>query len=431
MIFFFYRPEGSILFMGNKLYTPVQGDTLSKLAIRFYGDSSRELIIRNANGIRNQTDLIIGIPIKIPDIPGIAPINNLNSALGIRPESQDDISIFISDVSLTVFKKVVLKSSIESIADGFEITTVWDSKDQGLRRLFAPFQYNECKIFIGQDQQINGILDSPSFIADNQIATTAILTGRTKTGILIDSSIDTFPLEFNKQTLEQIATNIIIGQFQLDVKFLDDPGPLFETVSAKVGESPFEFLWSLAITRGLLISSDKNGCVIFFRPKISKPVATLIEGENPIIGGEAIYNGTQRFSTFRGLGQRQGVNDLENIERDSALKQVVRPHVFKVMNNSKGDISTRVKWERGRSIGNSMSIQVEVSGWRDFNGKLWEPGSTISLEFPSIGIFNATNFIVKTVQIIGAAAQSRLAFIELSIPEVYTLDDPGAYPWDF
>lgn len=50
----------------GETYTVVPGDTLSEIAARFYGDSSRVSALQRANGIAPGEDLPVGLELTIP-----------------------------------------------------------------------------------------------------------------------------------------------------------------------------------------------------------------------------------------------------------------------------------------------------------------------------------------------------------------------------
>jgi nucleoid-associated protein YgaU len=50
----------------GEMYTVVPGDTLSEIAARFYGDSSRVSALQRANGIAPGEDLPVGLELTIP-----------------------------------------------------------------------------------------------------------------------------------------------------------------------------------------------------------------------------------------------------------------------------------------------------------------------------------------------------------------------------
>lgn len=50
----------------GRTYTVVSGDTLSEIAARFYGDSSRVSALQRANGIGPDEELPVGLELQIP-----------------------------------------------------------------------------------------------------------------------------------------------------------------------------------------------------------------------------------------------------------------------------------------------------------------------------------------------------------------------------
>lgn len=411
----------------SKTYVVQSGDTLKTIAQRFYGDKNKYTLIKNANP-KIINDLIFpNFVLAIPEIPGLSLINT-KPFLNLK--NDDEVSIIIADTKITKFENFHLKKSIGNISDFFSIEISWDSEEKNQEAVFKPFSYSACKIYLGKELVTNGQVEIHDFAASTKGSKEVKIQGRSKTGVLIDSTISKFPLEFNKNNLKQII-NEIVSQFNIEVVFNEDPGPLFEKVVANIDESVFSFISRLAKVRGFLLSVNEEGTLIIQRANVNgKTETSIIEGQSPFLSANARYDSTKRFSTFSVFSQSINNNSTKSIVEDSSLISVFRPISFIEKNLIDGDVLTAAKWKRSKALGESNDINVFVSSWKNPKNNIWKTNEKISFKSDSLQIKKETDFLIKDVDFFIDSKGGKIAVLNLTLPETYTILEPGTYPWD-
>ena len=72
---------------------------------------------------------------------------------------------------------------------------------------------------------------------------------------------------------------------------------------------------------------------------------------------------------------------------------------------------------------------VTVSTWRDAIGALWQPGTTIELEAPSVFVPNPYLFQIQSVTLNRTVADGDTATIVLMLPGAFGGTPPDVLPW--
>jgi LysM repeat protein len=107
-----------------RTHTVVAGDTLSAIALRFYGDANLFPLIAAANGIANPNVITVGQVLTIPDLPSQAPLQPFSHALGLgwsNHETEADARPF----TVPAGKRLVLEDiSIAAVMDRGQALTV-------------------------------------------------------------------------------------------------------------------------------------------------------------------------------------------------------------------------------------------------------------------------------------------------------------------
>ena len=71
----------------SQLYTVAVGDSLTKLATRFYGDPAKYTLIAQSNALQPTQILLIGQRLKIPAAPGLTPDTQVDTSI-VVPTAQ-------------------------------------------------------------------------------------------------------------------------------------------------------------------------------------------------------------------------------------------------------------------------------------------------------------------------------------------------------
>ena len=159
------------------------------------------------------------------------------------------------------FTEINVKNSIEDFSGDFS----FKATIEGIK--FLPFKGNEpCRVLIDDIPLITGYIESVDYSYDTNSHEVEI-SGRDKTADIIDSSI-VGNIELNSPSLETIVKAVLSG-LNLDITIINQAGDIEpekdELVSAEVGENAFDFIEKYARKRGVLLSTNGDGNIVFTR----------------------------------------------------------------------------------------------------------------------------------------------------------------------
>lgn len=407
------------------MYKVVQGDTFGSIARKVYGDDQQAGRIRRANpGVSEP--LVPGAEIVTPKDPS-APKDKPQEAPSSNP---NEVSLLIDGSRFRLWDRIRFTRSIDAM-DTVEFGSPFDSSAPGMRETFRPFSYKPIEVKVGGEQLFSGTLVSVDPIVDNGQITVAA-SAYTLPGVLNDCTLpaSSYPTEYDGLDLSGIAS-AIADDFGLAVEFPDGPGPIFERVACDPGKKALAFLVELAQQRNLIVSSNASGAVVFLRPKpVGTPVARLQQGESPVMSVTPRFNPQQYHSHITGIEPViPGLEGSQYTVKNPRLAGVVRPLTFTATDTEGGDVTAAVEAKASRMFGSMASYSVQVATWRDRNGDLWAPDTTVALEAPDAMIYSEYNFIVRSVAF-DRDGSSETATLDLVVPGSFSGQQPEQLPWE-
>ena len=264
------------------------------------------------------------------------------------------------------FTEINVKNSIEDFSGDFS----FKATIEGIK--FLPFKGNEpCRVLIDDIPLITGYIESVDYSYDTNSHEVEI-SGRDKTADIIDSSI-VGNIELNSPSLETIVKAVLSG-LNLDITIINQAGDIEpekdELVSAEVGENAFDFIEKYARKRGVLLSTNGDGDIVFTRASTEVLDGVLVNkvnnDNNNVKSGAISYNFSNRYNKYTVKGQDNplflSLNDesTENIESQEgeAIDEDIRTSRILVLQpeTESNNLSSaeRAKWEanvrRARSI---------------------------------------------------------------------------------
>ena len=406
----------------GKQYTIQDENTLSQVARRAYGNGNHWPRIWRANqsALRSgDPDLIF--PGEVIFIPEIAELQRESAALTNR--KPDDLSIILDGIEIkSTASKILL--TMDTLSDGWTAIMPWTLGDNPeLDARIAPYAYAPARVYIGGVLQISGYLYTPESEL-NELGTIKNLEGFSRTADLIDSDMRP-PYEENNVTLRQRAEKLVqVGGIK--AVFETDTGGKFDRVTAGETEKIGAHLGKLAFQRAVLQSSTPEGNVLYWNANVNgAPVATLQEGQPPVMKFRFRPDGRKRFNTYRAISTTPfGAN--EAVVKDDRVPRS-RIKTFRVSDSLAGEIEAAAKWARNRALADALTIPLPVEGWLDPNGKLWEPNTKVTVISPAIHVPNGFDFLIRSIQF-SETARGKNAILNIVPPQVYTKEEIKE-PW--
>ncbi len=332
---------------------------------------------------------------------------------------------------------VTLRLCIDSVST-LELTAPFEPNSAEFRKFFKPFSYPAVTLSIGGELVFTGTLITvkPTNSADGRIVSAAAYS---LPGVLEDccapASVyaDDDSLEFEGNDLRFIAKTLL-KPFGLKPVFLAAPGAVFELVSLKATEEIMPFLAKLAKQRGLVITTNVKGELVFWKSNPGgHPVAKFRDDvAGPMVSIDPEFKPQAYYSHVTGIdpstiGSEGGQYTVTN----KRLKGIIRPYTFETTdaetNNETLPVATEGKV--GRMFGDSVTYSVPVDTWRDSWGNLWAPNTTIEVLAPGAMVYKPYEFLVKEIEFRRNSSGSD-ATITLVLPDVYRGKIPETLPWD-
>ncbi len=424
----------------SRSHTVQQGDTLSAIASRYYGIPAKWTDIRDGNPqLLGRKTAIDGSPLIypgdvliIPEESELAPELNTKTPIRLCDDVPDDFSIMIDGKTFSAFTNIELSESIDSF-DTFTLGAPFDNSVQDQRDAFSPYTYKGCAVYYDRHLVFNGQLLTPN-PSINPESRSIALQGYPLCGVLNDCALpDTkYPPEYNGKRLTQIAQDMA-GPFGVKVVLDGDEGAPFDEVSYEPGNQILSFLSELAKQRGLLITNNEQGNLLFWNAKDSKPSAVFHEEDISFISCEPSFDPQKFYSHITGYSKTDKNSKHEKYTYENKYltgRGVLRPHSFVVQDGDGADLEKAVLSYTGRMFGSSVSYKLTIAGHRDVDGLLYKKNTSVSVLSPGAMIYRETKLLIKRITRKSEGGSGDVTVFDLVLPGSYSGELPGVMPWE-
>ena len=310
-----------------------------------------------------------------------------------------------------------VERSINAIAGRF-IINFTDKWQEGQHKWHMK-SGDSCSIELENETVITGFIDSLKIdlTAD---ARTLSISGRDKTGDLVDSGSLLEEKSFADVSLGDMATQAVKG-FDVNVSPLSDNSKAkIKATSIQYNETVFEFISRIAHNQGVLCYPDKNGGIIF--SDVSTEVIDAISLKNKIIEINAKTDSSKLFHDYivishNGSAQEQ-TKTIRKVAQD--LKNTTKRRKIIVVSSNTNDAGAqaRADWEKACHIARSFQASVKILGWKNSKGQLWDVNKLISLDAEAAGIVKG-NYLIESVKFILDARKGQITQLNLVLPNAY------------
>lgn len=406
-------------------YNTRAGDTFETVSRNEYGTETEAGRIKSANpGVTEPfaTGISLTIP-PVPDVPTDLPSQSPSAV-------DDEVAVLINGERFRFWNAVQITRSIDSM-DTVGLSAPFDADLPGFREIFRPFSFPDVEITVGGEPLFTGVLVAIDPTVGNK-ARTIEASGYSRPGVLNDCTppASAFPLEFNGMNLQDIAS-AIVAPFGLSVVFEVPAGPVFERVASAPEKKILGFLVELAKQRNLIISSTEAGEVLFRQSTtVGSAVARLQQGETPLLSVIPAFAPQGYYSHITGIEPvTVGLEGSQFTVKNSRLEGVIRPFTFEIPDTPGTDAKSAVDAKIGRMFGNAATYSISVDTWRDPDGTLWEPNTTLKLIAPDAMIYEEFEFLIRKVNF-ERVKNAETATLDLVLPGAFSGEIPEALPWE-
>lgn len=349
----------------------------------------------------------------------------------------ENVDILVGDKSLRTrfafWSGLELTQSIDAFST-LSFRAPFEPEKKEFRETFRPFSFQRVRTFVDTEPLYTGTLIGVDPEVDGDSSSVEI-TGYALPGVLDDCNApaDTVPHEFNKVTLKTIASTLA-SPFGIAIEFRDDPGKKILKAKLEEEKKILEFLIELVRQQNRIFTNTPEGGLLCWKSVTpGNPVATFVEGEQPITKVKGTFSPQEYFGQLTGWGKsKRHHKGKRHTEQNPWLQGIIRPRSFKVPDSDPADVETATKAELGRMFGNMASWKLEgLPGWRDPQGKLWEPNTTLNLTAPRAMIYRRTELLIRSVTFRQEDADGRESTdLEVVLPGAFSGEVPSFMPWD-
>lgn len=395
-------------------YTIQPGDSLSSIAARAYGDAVLWPRIWKANQTRLRSgDPDLVLPGEVIQIPVLA--ERLPPDIASANRDPDAMTIILDGLEIRPTSGSIIRT-IDTVANAYQAVFPWQlGVEPELDKRIAPYAYTAVKALIGNDVIVTGL----NYATEIEISegVTAKIIGYTATADLVDSALKP-PFEFNNITLEDVIKGII-DPLGFGAVFEVETGGKFDRVTARQGDTIFQFLSKLAKQREALLSCDTRGNIVVTRADtVSAPVATFEENVTPGISGwGSKYDGRKRFNVYRAVG-RSPLGEKEATVTDAIVPRA-RFTTIQADDETEGEIESAARWARNKILADTLAFVLTVADFRNVDGELWRENTKVTVISPSMFLPDGFDFLINRVKYI-QGERGRRTELSLVPPSVYS-----------
>ncbi len=303
-----------------------------------------------------------------------------------------DVTLHVNGRAFGGWKSARVTRGIEAISGSFEL----DVSDRwgGQREPWPILEEDECALALDGVPVITGFVDRRS-LSYGASEHSLSVTGRDRTGALVDCSAELKQWEFRNVPLLTLAKRLA-EPFGVAVSL--QPGLKLSASIAKISVDPGDTAHD-AIERacrmvGLLPMADGVGGLVLARAGATRATTALIEGEN-IKTAAADYDGSGRFRRYVASGQHAGSDNLSGAAaarvraeaQDVNVRRVSRVLVIRPEGNAtQAYARQRAEWEATVRAARAASVRVTVQGWQQGDGSLWPINALVPVSSPRLGL---------------------------------------------
>ena len=326
------------------------------------------------------------------------------------------INLEVDGVEYSNFTDATVNIALDTLANDFNFEAV-SSEDS-----FLPFKGGEaCVVVIDGERVLTGFIESIDG-RHSAIEHRISISGRDKTGDLIDSSIGALNDIRAPITLKQLIERVI-KHIGADITVIDTVSPepfnkAEDIMSPSPGDNAFEFIEGYAQKRQVLLTSNADGNVVITNSnavkgtgKIQHAIAT--QGNN-VIDATWSYRTTDLYNKYIQLGQQDpvaldfgeattddGIIAQDSSSIDSSIREGRQLVSVADKGFSKDQLQKSAEWSKKVRRARSTVYSSQVQGFRGIGGDVWAVNEIVPVvdDFADINrelLVNTVSFAYST-----------------------------------
>jgi prophage tail gpP-like protein len=396
------------------IYTVRPGDTLDGIAIRLLGSKAPAPTLFQINRAQIKSGsperLAAGERLVVPD----QMIAAAKRASRKAPRDPNDVAVEVNGIEYGGWETIRIFRSLETASAAFDlgVTDKWQPGEEP----WPIFDLDRVRVFVGADVLVDGYVDSVSYSLDGSSHGMTV-SGRDRTADLIDCSAVARPGTFVNKRIEESA-RILAEPFGVEVVADVDTGAPIPKFTLMPGERVHEAIARAAIAKNLIVTVASGGRLALTRSGSRRAVDAIVEGRN-LLRGDTSATSAERYSEYIVEGQAagQGKAAMRATYRDPAVTRY-RPLMLSAEQKASAEyLRSRAEYEARIRAARARGGTVVVSGWRQSDGRLWEPNRIVAARAPSLGL--TEDLLIADVALDLSPGSGRTTTLRLVRPDAY------------
>lgn len=308
----------------------------------------------------------------------------------------------------------------------------FDHDRKEVRQAFQPLMFPKVTVSIGDELVFTGRVKDvqPQVDANSSsVGVTAYALPYDLTEVCPPPEL--LPLEFNGLDLRQIAGSLVTATLGIDVVFDAQPGATFAKIRCEPDTAIHSFLVDPALQRGYVLSDLPSGDLLFRSEAFRGAPVARLEGQ-PLGKVTANFNPGSWFSRITGRASQKAGKKGSRYTQNNPLYRASHPRTFalSVGDTEAADVPKAVTAAIGRMIASVVTYTVEdLPTWRDPQGDLWRPNTTLTLLAPEAMVYRETELLIRSVKL-RQTPEAETATLELVLPGTFGGFLSMDLPWD-
>jgi prophage tail gpP-like protein len=328
----------------------------------------------------------------------------------------EQIKVMVGGEEFTSWEQVTVRAAFDEAVRAFSLVAALQLGAAETHQLFAIG--TEIQIFTNEDLLLDGYVDKRKAKLDEDSRGITI-SGRSKSADLVDSSAVHDTGNFENVDPVAIGNGVATG---MSATFVTDQAlDAIESYRLTPGSTVIGVIEQLTRDQGMTLKGLANGNVMITKAGTARQAGGLYEGVN-ILSAESDHDGSNRHSKITVLGQSDdGTGDdaleIEGTATDSKVTRF-RPHIMvHHESTTKAFVKQRAATRRDRAAGRALKSEVEMQGFRDEDGEIFEPGNLIWTESETLGI--AQDMLIESIELTQHFKNGTKASLSLVDPRTY------------
>lgn len=300
---------------------------------------------------------------------------------------EDAATLFIGKTVYEGWEDLKVTRELNSVASDFQLQIVdkWRVDQEPWRLVPGELAH----VHLGKQSIITGYIDKVEASVDKSRRSVTV-SGRSKTADLVDCSV-IGENQFSGLTIKEIAEKLC-EPFGIKVTLNGNAGAVFPSIVVQQSETVFALLDRLARERKLLMYPTHEGNLVISEKGTLRASNEIRQGVN-YLSGKSTFDYSNRFSKYVIKGQNLGflgTAEQSTSPMGEATDEGVsryRPLLIVAENTVDGESSAdRANYEAELRAAKALTAEVQVQGWFQSDGKLWDINQIVFVDAGFLGI---------------------------------------------